>query len=61
MKKATKLLYITSPGYRHKGFVATHVLGHMMCGDKMLVPMNQSVLNKSTTRTSVHHKPKFMS
>ena len=20
------------PGYHHNGFVATHVLGHMMCG-----------------------------
>ena len=30
------------PGYHHNGFVATHVLGHMMYGYTLLVPMNQS-------------------
>ena len=34
------------PGYHHNGFVATHVLGHMMYGYTLLVPMNQRVLNK---------------
>ena len=30
------------------GLMATHVLGHMMYGYKLLVPMNQRVLNKSS-------------
>ena len=30
------------PGYHHKGFVATHALGHMMYGYTSLVPMNQT-------------------
>ena len=30
------------PGYRHNGFVATHVLGHMMYGSTLLLPLNQS-------------------
>ena len=34
------------PGYHHNGFVATHALGHMMYSYTLLVPMNQSVLNK---------------
>ena len=34
------------PGYHHNGFVATHALGHMMYGYKLLVPINQRVLNK---------------
>ena len=34
------------PGYHHNGFVATHALGHMMYGYKLLVSMNQRVLNK---------------
>ena len=34
------------PGHHHNGFVATHVLGHMMYGYTLLVPMNQRVLNK---------------
>ena len=34
------------PGYHHNGFVATHTLGHMMYCYKLLVPMNQRVLNK---------------
>ena len=34
------------PGYHHNGFVATHALGHMMYGYKLLVPMNQRVLSK---------------
>ena len=29
------------PGYHHNGFVTTHVLGHMMYGYTLLVPMNQ--------------------
>ena len=33
-------------GYYHTGFVATHVLEHMMYGYTLLVPMNQRVLNK---------------
>ena len=34
------------PNYHHSGFVATHVLGRMMYGCTLLVPMNQTVLNK---------------
>ena len=34
------------PGYHHNDFVATHTLGHIMYGYKLLVPMNQRVLNK---------------
>ena len=29
-----------SPNYHHNDFVATHVLGHMMHGYTLLVPMN---------------------
>ena len=31
------------PGYHHNGFVATHVLGHMMYDYTLLVPMNQHI------------------
>ena len=34
------------PGYHHNSFVATNALGHMMYSYTLLVPMNQSVLNK---------------
>ena len=34
------------PGYHHNGFIATHALGHMIYGYRLLVPMNQRVLNK---------------
>ena len=30
------------PGYHHNGFVATHVLGYMMYGYTLLLPMHQS-------------------
>ena len=30
-------------GYHQNGFMATHALGHMMYGYKLLVPMNQRV------------------
>ena len=33
-------------GYHHNGFVATHVLGHIIYGYTLLVPMNQRVLSK---------------
>ena len=29
------------PGYDHNGFVATHALGHMMCGYTLLIPINR--------------------
>ena len=32
------------PGYHHNSFVATHALGDMMQGYKLLVPMNQMIL-----------------
>ena len=34
------------PDYLCNGFVATHALGRMMYGYTLLIPMNQSVLNK---------------
>ena len=34
------------PWLSHNSFVATHALGHMMCGYSLLVPMKQRVLNK---------------
>ena len=34
------------PGYHHNGFIATHALRHMIYGYRLLVPMNQRVLNK---------------
>ena len=35
-----------SPSYNHNGFVATHPLDYMMYDYTLLVPMNQTVLNK---------------
>ena len=32
---------ICSPGYHHNGFVATHILGHMIYSYTLLGPMNQ--------------------
>ena len=32
------------PGYHHNSFVATHALGDMIYGYKLLVPMNQIIL-----------------
>ena len=41
------------PGYHHNGFVATHVLRHILFGYiLLLVPMNQRVLNKQSKDTS---------
>ena len=31
---------ICPPSHHHNGFVATHALGHMLCGYTLLVPMN---------------------
>ena len=39
-----KILY--PPGFYHNDFMATHTLGDKMYGYKLLVPMNQRVLNK---------------
>ena len=36
------------PGYHHNGFLASHGLGHMMNNYKLLVPMNQRVLKKTS-------------
>ena len=41
------------PGYHHNGFVATHALGHMMCGYTLLVLMNQRVLNKQSKERNI--------
>ena len=41
------------PGYHHNGFVATHVLGHMMYGYTLLVPVNQRVLNKQSKERNI--------
>ena len=37
---------ICPPRYHHNGFVATHALGYMMYGYRLLIPVNQRVLNK---------------
>ena len=37
---------ICPPGYYHKDFVTTRVLGHMIYGYTLLVLINQRVLNK---------------
>ena len=39
--------------YHHNGFVATHALGHMMYGSTLLVPMNQTVLNKQSKERNI--------
>ena len=42
------------PVYHHNnGFVATHALGHMMYRYILLVPMNQSVLNKQNKERNI--------
>ena len=41
------------PGYHHKGFMATHALGHMMYGYTLLVPMNQRVLRKLSKECNI--------
>ena len=43
------------PGYHHNGFVATHVLGNMMYGYTLLLPMNQRVLNKQNILDIMKH------
>ena len=45
------------PGYQHNGFVATDLLGHMMCGYTLLVPMNQRVLNRLSTEHNINFVP----
>ena len=37
---------ICPPGYHNNSFVATDALGQMMYSYTLLVPMNQTVLNK---------------
>ena len=34
------------PGYQQNGIVTTQAVGHMTCGDTLLVPMNQRVVKK---------------
>ena len=48
---------ICPTSYHHSGFVATHALGHMMCGYTLLVPMNQRVLRKLSKEQYIsgHH------
>ena len=41
------------PNYQHSGFVATHVLGHLMYGCTLLVPVNQKVLNKRSKERNI--------
>ena len=42
---------VLSPlSYHHNGFVATHALGDMMHGYKLLVPMNQRASECSTSQ-----------
>ena len=40
------------PGYHDNGFMATHALGHMMYGYRLLVPINQRVINKLSNNLS---------
>ena len=44
---------MSSPGYHHNVFVATHALGHMMYGYTLLVPMNERVLNKQSKEGNI--------
>ena len=45
------------PGYHHNSFVVTHVFGLMMYGYILLVPLNQTVLNKlSKKHNIISHK-----
>ena len=44
---------MSPPGYHHNGFVSTHVLRHMMYGYTLLVPMNQTVLNKQSKERNI--------
>ena len=41
------------PVYHHNDLLATHALGHMMCGYTLLVQMNQIVLNKLSKEHNV--------
>ena len=41
------------PGCHHNGFMATHALGHIMYGYTLMVPMNQSVLNKLSKERNI--------
>ena len=41
------------PGYHHNVFVATHTIGHMMEGYRLLVPMNQRLLYKPIKERNV--------
>ena len=41
------------PGCHHINFVATHVLGHMMYGYTLLVPVTQRVLNKISKEPNI--------
>ena len=34
------------PSYQQNGIVTTHAVGHMTCGNTLLVPMNQRVVKK---------------
>ena len=45
------------PGYQYNGFVATDLLGHMMCGYTLLVPMNQRVPNRLSTEYNINFVP----
>ena len=40
-------------GYHYSGFMASHALAYMMCGYTLLVPMNQTVLNKLSKERNV--------
>ena len=43
-------------GYHHNGFVATHALGHMMCGYHMVISYQLCGYH-----LTIHHVPKCMS
>ena len=43
---------ILPPGYHRDGFVASHVLGHLMYGYTLLVPMNAPVVRLQIAGTN---------
>ena len=41
------------PSYHHNGFVETHALGQMVCGNTLVVPMNPKMLNKPSKERNI--------
>ena len=47
------MIIMCSLGYHHNDFEATHLCGHIMYGYTLVVPMNQSVLNKFSKERNI--------